>query len=161
MKNIDPEGTKTYYDTGTMTRYSRQHHHGRDSTNVDPSDYSHTEALTHIVPMTNYGSGKQSAVTTSQSAPYTTPDGHQGLRILPSALYVVAPDVTAGYYIETDPAYTNRHQFLSSAYFLEALQADPDRTAKRLGDGYYEMQLVKDQLLNLTGQRYVGSYASE
>lgn len=161
VKNIDPEGTKTYYDTGTMTRYSRQHHHGRDSTNVDPSDYSHTEALTHIVPMTNYGSGKQSAVTTSQSAPYTTPDGHQGLRILPSALYVVAPDVTAGYYIETDPAYTNRHQFLSSAYFLEALQADPDRTAKRLGDGYYEMQLVKDQLLNLTGQRYVGSYASE
>lgn len=41
----------------------------------------------------------------------------------------------------------------SSDYLLRALGDDPSNVHKRLGDGYYEQNLVLDQLLQLTGRR--------
>jgi filamentous hemagglutinin len=41
----------------------------------------------------------------------------------------------------------------SSDYLLQALGDNPANTQKRLGDGYYEQNLVLDQILQLTGRR--------
>lgn len=42
-----------------------------------------------------------------------------------------------------------------------ALGQDPSRLDKRLGDGYYEQRLIRDQIVNLTGQRYLAGYSND
>lgn len=56
------------------------------------------------------------------------------------------------YVMETDPNFTNRRSFLSSDYVINRLQLNPMRTQKRLGDGYYEQQLVMQAILRQTGK---------
>ena len=63
--------------------------------------------------------------------------------------------------IETDPAYTHYRNWLSSDYLLRALAIDPALTQKRLGDGYYEQSLVRDQVAQLTGRRFLDGYADD
>ncbi|WP_276836584.1 hemagglutinin repeat-containing protein [Megasphaera stantonii] len=82
-------------------------------------------------------------------------------RNLTSSLYNLNPDTTAKYLIETDPAFTSKHNFLSSDYMYEQMKWDPERVPKRLGDGFYEQQLIRDQILNQTGQRYLDGYSSD
>ena len=56
------------------------------------------------------------------------------------------------YVIETDPNFTNRRNFLSSDYVLSRLKLDPMNIQKRLGDGYYEQQLVMQEIMRQTGK---------
>ncbi|XOD02580.1 hemagglutinin repeat-containing protein [Burkholderia sp. 22PA0099] len=65
----------------------------------------------------------------------------------------------AHYVIETNPAFTSSRKFLSSDYYLQQLGLHPDQTAKRLGDGFYEQQLVRNQVTALTGKAVLGPYA--
>ncbi len=55
----------------------------------------------------------------------------------------------------------NQRQWLSSDYLLQALALDPALTHKRLGDGFYEQQLVREQVSRLTGQRLLEGYADD
>ncbi len=64
-------------------------------------------------------------------------------------------------YITTDPRFTNYAQWLSSGYMLDALGIDPTNIMKRLGDGYYELRLIKDQIAQLTGKRFLDGYGSD
>ena len=41
------------------------------------------------------------------------------------------------------------------------LGIDPTIAQKRLGDGFYEQQLIREQVTQLTGRRFLTSYASE
>ena len=63
--------------------------------------------------------------------------------------------------IETDPRFTNQRQWLSSDYLLSALHPDPAMTQKRLGDGFYEQRLIREQITQLTGQRFLEGYADD
>lgn len=63
------------------------------------------------------------------------------------------------YLIETDPRFIDYDNFISSDYLLDKLGVDPEWTLTRLGDGFYEQQLVLDQITNLTGNRYLGDYS--
>ncbi len=38
---------------------------------------------------------------------------------------------------------------------------DPATTQKRLGDGYYEQKLIREQVAQLTGRRFLGDYSSD
>lgn len=78
-----------------------------------------------------------------------------------SAIYHINDDSTSKYVVETDPAFTNKHNFLSSDYMYEQMKWDPDKVAKRLGDGFYEQELIRQQITSLTGKRYLGGYESE
>lgn len=81
--------------------------------------------------------------------------------ILPNnSLFTIHPEPGSRYLVETDPRFTNQRNFLSSDYFLQALNRDPERNLKRYGDGFYEQQLINDQILALTGRRYLTSYTS-
>ena len=63
--------------------------------------------------------------------------------------------------LETDPAYTHYRQWLGSDYMLRALGQDPALMHKRLGDGYVEQRLVREQIAQLTGRVRLEGYATE
>ncbi|MBU0751965.1 MAG: S-layer family protein [Gammaproteobacteria bacterium] len=44
---------------------------------------------------------------------------------------------------------------------LQALALDPALTQKRLGDGFYEQKLIREQVASLTGWRFLDGYASD
>ncbi|WDZ95955.1 hemagglutinin repeat-containing protein [Herbaspirillum sp. WKF16] len=101
---------------------------------------------------------------------HTTPDSRanpaagqapQVALLASSQLYRPGTAPGSTHYIETDPAFVNYRLFLSSDYQLGRLAMDPQRAQKRLGDGYYEQQLVNDQILRLTGRKQLGAYASD
>ena len=81
-----------------------------------------------------------------------------GLSLPTVALYQIHPDITANALIETDSAFTNRKNFLSSQYMIDALANDPERRLKRLGDGFYEQQLINEQIVSATGKQYLEGY---
>ena len=64
----------------------------------------------------------------------------------------------AGYVIETNPAFTNQKSFISSDYFFNQIGIDLTHIPKRLGDGFYEQQLVRNQVTALTGRAVLGPY---
>lgn len=59
------------------------------------------------------------------------------------------------YLVETNPALTELKQFMSSDYLLANLGYNPDQSAKRLGDGFYEQRLIRDAVMARTGQRFI------
>ena len=78
-----------------------------------------------------------------------------------SSLYHVYPEATAKYLVETDPAFTNKKQFLSSDYMYRQLKWDQDKIPKRVGDGFYEQQLLAEQILKQTGKRHLDGYTDD
>ena len=81
-----------------------------------------------------------------------------GLSLPTEALYQIHPDITANALIEIDPAFTNRKNFLSSQFMIDALANNPERRFKRLGDGFYEQQLINEQIVSATGKQYLEGY---
>ncbi|WP_186126786.1 hemagglutinin repeat-containing protein [Burkholderia gladioli] len=65
----------------------------------------------------------------------------------------------ASYVIETNPAFTYQKNFISSDYFFSQIGVDLTHIPKRLGDGFYEQQLVRNQVTSLTGKAVLGPYA--
>ena len=78
-----------------------------------------------------------------------------------TSIYKINKETTATYLIETDPAFTDRKKFLSSDYMYEQMKWDPDKTMKRLGDGFYEQELVRQQIMELKGTRYLPGYTGD
>lgn len=67
---------------------------------------------------------------------------------------------SGNYLIETNSRFVDYSQFISSDYLLDQLGLDPARTMMRLGDGFYEQQLVTQQVTQLTGRTYLADYSS-
>ncbi|WP_339437709.1 hemagglutinin repeat-containing protein [Pseudomonas sp. EL_65y_Pfl1_R32] len=65
------------------------------------------------------------------------------------------------YLIETNPVLTDLKQFMSSDYLLSNLGYDPDQSAKRLGDGFYEQKLIQQAVIARTGQRFIDGQTSD
>ncbi|MEO8389919.1 DUF637 domain-containing protein [Polaromonas sp.] len=135
------------------------------------SDYSQTvpqtlnlnvyRSDTMIAPASQgVGSGLQQAGTITAGTAATIPA--PPLITLPaSSLFRTNPNPAAGYLIETDPLFTNLRQWLGSDYMLATLSLDPTVTQKRLGDGFYEQRLVREQVAQLTGLRFLGNFTSD
>jgi filamentous hemagglutinin len=67
----------------------------------------------------------------------------------------------SGYLVETDPEFTLQRQWLGSEYMLTALGYDPATVTQRLGDGFYEQKLVREQVAQLTGRRFLGTFTDD
>lgn len=65
------------------------------------------------------------------------------------------------YLIETNPVLTELKQFMSSDYLLAGLGYNPDDSAKRLGDGFYEQRLIQQAVVAGTGQRFIAGRTSD
>ena len=76
-----------------------------------------------------------------------------------SALFELELSPSMPYLIETRREFIDRTKFLGSEYFLtRAGLATPERTMKRLGDAYVETRLIRDQVFELTGHRYLSGF---
>lgn len=81
---------------------------------------------------------------------------------LPNAsLFRTLPSLSSRYLVETDPRFANFREWTGSEYLLNQVKVDPSVTQKRLGDGFYEQKLVREQVAQLTGQRFVGDYTND
>lgn len=78
---------------------------------------------------------------------------------LPNASALFTVNLTPGsrYLVETDPRLATYAGFLGSDYLLSRLGMDPDATMQRLGDGFYELQMIRETLLAMTGNRFLSS----
>nr|WP_181427679.1 filamentous hemagglutinin N-terminal domain-containing protein [Pseudomonas soli] len=65
------------------------------------------------------------------------------------------------YLVETNPLLTDLKQFMSSDYLLAGLGYNPDESAKRLGDGFYEQRLIQQAVVAATGQRFLAGQTSD
>nr|WP_285230668.1 hemagglutinin repeat-containing protein [Stenotrophomonas sp. ISL-67] len=81
-------------------------------------------------------------------------------RIPAVSLFNVRPN-TGNFLIETDPRFADHRTWLSSDYLLAQMGFSPDAIMKRLGDGYYEQKLIREQIGELTGRRFLEGYASD
>jgi filamentous hemagglutinin len=82
----------------------------------------------------------------------------QNLTIPQGGLFRPVSTPGVRYLIETNPAFTSQKAFISSDYYLQQLGLNPQTTEKRLGDGFYEQQLVRNQITSLTGKAVLGPY---
>jgi filamentous hemagglutinin len=78
------------------------------------------------------------------------------VKVNPGGLFLRNPDANGNYLFETRPQFANQQQWTSSDYLLKQLAFDPATTQKRLGDGFYEQRLVREQLAELTGHTLYG-----
>ena len=159
IENRDEKGHKTVKEEGTATSYwtKRVHHgahiHKRTETRTTRTDYMPADAVTDTIVIAAVDKAHTNPVYEGTKAEaYLSPSKRKPLHISDSSLYHVTSDPTARYLVETDPAYTDRKTFLSSDYFFRRMQYDPEKLEKRLGDGYYESQLVRDRLMQLKGR---------
>lgn len=138
---LNPKGNEYISENGTATGYSRHKHHGWDSTNIREAEY-HNDVVQPIdIPLTVYGSHVANSTT-----------GATVDTSVLTSMSQLSTNPNTSYAMETDPNFTNRRSFLSSDYVINRLQLNPMRTQKRLGDGYYEQQLVMQAILRQTGK---------
>ena len=137
----NPKGNEYITEDGTATSYSRRRRRGRDTTNIRTANYKNTIVNPTDVPVAVYGSHVENS--TSDAAVDTS---------LLHSMSQLSTNPNTTYVIETDPNFTNRRNFLSSDYVLSRLKLDPMNVQKRLGDGYYEQQLVMQEIMRQTGK---------
>ncbi|WP_295821049.1 hemagglutinin repeat-containing protein [uncultured Veillonella sp.] len=137
----NPKGNEYITEEGTATSYGRHYKKGWDTTYIREAKYKNTKVNPKDVPVAVYGghvenSKSNAAVDTS----------------LLNSMSQLSTNPNTSYVIETDPNFTNRRNFLSSDYVLSRLKLDPMNIQKRLGDGYYEQQLVMQEIMRQTGK---------
>ncbi|MGI2030298.1 filamentous hemagglutinin N-terminal domain-containing protein, partial [Endozoicomonas acroporae] len=85
-----------------------------------------------------------------ESGSFVLPEGDYGL-------FVRNNNPDHPYLIETNPAFADFGTFISSDYMLGQLGYSDDITTRRLGDGFYEQRLIRQAIIEQTGQRYLSS----
>ncbi len=103
-------------------------------------------------------SAQQPAVNAPQSVAGS--NGALNISLPTSGLFSFHTAPGQPYLIATDPRLTSYTKFISSDYMLSALNLNPQQVQKRLGDGFYEEKLVRDQITQLTGRVYLQGYGN-
>ena len=137
----NPKGNEYITEEGTATSYSRRKEDGWDSTNIREAKYKNTKVNPKDVPVAVYGGHVENSKSNA------TVDAS-----LLNSMSHLSTNPNTSYVIETDPNFTSRRNFLSSDYVLSRLKLDPMNIQKRLGDGYYEQQLVMQEIMRQTGK---------
>ncbi|MBB4593628.1 filamentous hemagglutinin N-terminal domain-containing protein, partial [Xanthomonas cannabis] len=109
------------------------------------------------------GSGPVSGarvVTAAGGSPDRIVMGSPDTRAPTGSLFTVRPSA-GNYLVETDPQFTDYRSWLGSDYLLNQMGYSADSLQKRLGDGYYEQKLVREQIGQLTGRRFLEGYKSD
>ncbi len=95
----------------------------------------------------------QQAVDPISLPGFSLPQGQNGL-------FQTNTDPGHRYLIETNPAFADLKQFVSSDYMLGLLGFDNDTAQKRLGDGLYEQRLLEQAIAARTGKRYLDGFSN-
>lgn len=179
LRNIEAEGVHVVNEAGTSQYtysdwrggFKRYHQRRWDGAiGYYPADevttiiLAVTEKVEGIAPV---GTGTQVIRTAADSTQAATlGSAANAVGTLPTSLpsnslFQQNPNPLAKYLIETDSRFTNMKQWMGSDYMLTALSTDPNVIHKRLGDGLYEQKLIREQVAELTGRRFLDGYASD
>ncbi|KAF1069223.1 MAG: 16S rRNA endonuclease CdiA [Pseudomonas citronellolis] len=79
----------------------------------------------------------------------------------PNGYYVTSKDPNAKYLVETNPNFAVGSDFVGSDYLAKRYGYNPDDVQKRLGDANYEAYLIRQQLIQLTGNNVIAGYDNE
>lgn len=190
LNNVELAGTLLVQKVGQVIEWDRIHKKGHDKQKHDASAYTPPDEIQSIALSPSVAKGNTQVDSSSpalsgfslgllNSGDLASLPGGQRIEIAGStdstvirsqvpdttlpenSLFTQLPSSSSNYLIETDPRYTNQKNWLSSDYMLSQLRSDPDITQKRLGDGFYEQRLVREQLVELTGERYLAGYQSD
>ena len=182
LANTDLMATKSIRDVGTT--YTLVHVpssgycgkisidcvHAHDEWQTGPYDSTanSTVAVAQVTASSNSGAqvGVRTQVavsgSTSGAGAANARNGAVSPTTLPtSSLYKNNPSITSAYLIETDTRFIDRKLWLGSDYMTQSLSLDPTVTQKRLGDGFYEQKLIREQVAELTGRRFLADYTSD
>ncbi|MCD8466591.1 hemagglutinin repeat-containing protein [Xylella taiwanensis] len=92
--------------------------------------------------------------------PWATATTVPGPLILPNnRLFTVHPDAVS--LIVTDPHFSGGSDRTTADRQLQALNDPLASMHKRLGDGFYEQRLIREQIAQLTGRRLLDGYAND
>ncbi len=136
-------------EASSATRGCHQLRHGRDRRHAGREPVRRRRCHLRAAD----GGGGQCPAVAGSSAPVNISLPTSGLfsfRTAPGQPYLIA----------TDPRLTSYTKFISSDYMLSALNLNPQQVQKRLGDGFYEEKLVRDQITQLTGRVYLQGYGN-
>ena len=112
------------------------------------------------------GSSGTAATATAQAGatrtiPMVVRTSSPDINIPRASLFNIRSEAGSRYLIETDPRFANYRNWLSSDYLLNNLGQDPNHTLKRLGDGFYEQKLIREQVAQLTGYRFLDGFGND
>ena len=107
------------------------------------------------------GASGTSSTGAAASAPFVVRTSTPTLTLPTASLFHALPGAASHYLIETDPRFANYRTWLSSDYLLAQFGLDPNNTLKRLDDGFYEQMLIRQQMAQLTGYRYVEGFSND
>lgn len=165
--NNGETGTQIVTSVGEASyTYIKSHRFKADDRRYDARPYESQSIQTSFaldITPTN-GSGAQQDRTLKSTA--SAVDGNAGMVVRTSNPDIALPDSALfvpgneRYLIATDPQFTNDRIWLGSDAMLSQLGQDPALAMKRIGDGFYEQQLVQQQIQKAIGQRYAGNYSN-
>lgn len=151
LSSIDATGTYRVHESGT-SQFTKSHYRGhlkgystRDwgpKLPFNPADI----VTTTVLPVT---------VTQDQT---TATDGAMNVsarRLTADGSSLFKVNLDSGPLYATDPRFTRYRDWISSDVMLAQLQLDPALMQKRLGDGFIEQKLVREQVAQLTGRRWL------
>ena len=161
-------GTATVTDEGVLHSYWRHREKGRDSTGHSQQAYRPAPQVRQFS-LGSHAYREFATTLPNTSAPDNRPANVPDVSVrvdttaiqLPgSSFFIVNPD-SPHYLVETDPRFTNYRQWLGSDYMLRQLGLNQDNIHKRLGDGFYEQRLLREQIAKLTGHRFLNGYSND
>jgi filamentous hemagglutinin len=185
LVNTEPGATRITRDQGEVFKFSREQHKGRDATRVEQWGYQPPERVESIslgVAVSRsqaHGAGSGTVLPAVAIASTPAPASQTGSAAVPppsgvearigridkrvpaSSLYRAVPDPASRVLVETDPRFADYRTWLGSDYLMKALALDPATLQKRLGNGFYEQQLVREQVAQLTGRRLLADYDTD
>ncbi|SFX66479.1 hemagglutinin repeat-containing protein [Marinospirillum alkaliphilum] len=118
-------------------------------------DISSTRTLSGSVHRSRSLTGKLSSSPDHES----NADNRLNIQLPTNSLFNIHSGPESRYLVETDPRFTNYRNWISSDHLLTT--GNFVVTARRLGDGFYEQQLIRDQLANLTGRRFLDGFSDD
>ena len=150
LTNTSIDGQKIIEDIGTATSWWRIREKGIDRPGSSTVAYQPPPVVETI--------SLASASFIGNSTPNAT---GTSVAALDNSLFAADVSAPNGFIIETNPVFTNYNSWLNSSYILNAFSVDPDSVQKRLGDGFYEQRLLRDQIAELTGRRFLEGYNND
>lgn len=163
LTNTEAAGQRITTDTGEVHHFFRIKKRGIDKPGEEVSGYNPPAIIEAIAlhPSTYKGNTKPDSSKYVVN-PTVIRTGEINTHLPDSALFQININPKAGgYLIETDPRFTHYRSWLSSDYMLQQLGTDSSDIQKRLGDGFYEQKLIREQIAQLTGRRFLEGYNND
>jgi filamentous hemagglutinin len=150
-QNTAPTGTGLQVSSLTIDSLNQS----ADGAHAAGVTISHSQVITPITQVAALNGNNASGPAT------VVRSGGVNISMPNNSLFGVSATPNSSYLVETDQRFADYRQWLSSDYLLNAMAIDPDTMQKRLGDGFYEQRLIREQVAMLTGRRLLEGYADD